>query len=84
MYLNSYINTSIKIQDLYNEDCQCSAQHLFVRNYGNLKSVYLYFVFGVRLESGDIIGGHFWIASVEPQRLAVVLVNSLLTQQDIN
>ena len=49
-----------------------------------LGALYLYFVFGVRLESGYIIGGHFWVTGVEPQRLAVVLVNSLLTQQGIN
>ena len=46
--------------------------------------MYLYFVFGVGLEAGNIVGGHLGVTSVEPQRLAVVLVNSLLTQQAIN
>ena len=80
---NMYVNISIKIQNLYNGVLPVQFYYFFVRS-GNLELVYLYFVFGVRLESGDIIGGHFWIASVEPQRLAVVLVNSLLTQRDIN
>ena len=46
--------------------------------------VYLYFVFCVGLEASNIVGGHLWVTGVEPQRLAVVLVNSLLTQQAIN
>ena len=39
---------------------------------------YLNLVFGIWLQSGHIIGGHIGIASIEPQRLTVVLVESLL------
>ena len=38
----------------------------------------LYLVSGIWLQSGHIIGGHIWIASIEPQRLTVVLVETLL------
>ena len=44
---------------------------------------YLNLVFGIWLQSGHIIGGHIGIASIEPQRLTVVLVESLLNIPEI-
>ena len=38
----------------------------------------LYLVFGIRLQSSHIVGGHIRVTGVEPERLAVVLVNTLL------
>ena len=39
---------------------------------------YLNLISGIWLKSGNIIGSHIWIASIEPQRLTVVLVETLL------
>ena len=45
---------------------------------GDDRIAYLNLVSGIWLKSGNIIGSHIWIASIEPQRLTVVLVESLL------